>query len=99
MVTSGGVYEALQNAGGGSTVYSQTFTASDWSSGTMTIAAATHGITGDSIVYQFYHLVDGSYVPGTWACIESYADINSSTHVITLHGPTDGYAGKVVLVG
>ena len=80
-------------------VYAYTFTAANWSNGTLTIAATTHGITGSAIVAQFYHSVDGAYLPGTWACVESWAEINASTHVITLHGPSDGYAGKVVLIG
>ena len=96
-VTSGGVYTAIQNAGKSPYVYA--FAASDWSSGTITIAAATHGFTGSGVVAQFYHLVSGSYVAGTWACVESWAEIDASTHVITLHGPTTGYAGKVVLYG
>ena len=29
----------------------------------------------------------------------SWAEIDASTHVITLHGPSTGYAGKVVLFG
>ena len=81
------------------TVYVYTFTAANWSSGTLTIAAATHGITGSGIVATFYHNLSGTYTAGTWACIESWAYIDPSTHVITLHGPTDGYAGKVVLIG
>lgn len=81
------------------TVYVYTFTAANWSSGTLTIAAATHGITGSGIVATFYHNLSGTYTAGTWACVESWAYIDPSTHVITLHGPTDGYAGKVVLIG
>ena len=96
-VTSGGIYTAIQNAG--KTPYVHTFTASNWSSGTMTIAAATHGLTGSGVLAQFYHLVSGTYTAGTWACVESWAEINASTHVITLHGPSTGYAGKVVLFG
>lgn len=96
-VTSGGVYTAIQSAG--KTPYVHTFSAANWSSGTITIAAATHGLTGSCVLAQFYHLISGSYTAGTWACVESWAEINASTHVITLHGPSAGYAGKVVLFG
>ena len=96
-VTSGGVYTAIQNAG--KSPYVRTFTAANWSNGTLTIPAATHGFTGSGVLAQFMHLVNGSYVPGTWACIESWAEINASTHVITLHGPSAGYAGKVTIYG
>ena len=96
-VTSGGVYTAIRNAE--KKPYVRTFTAANWSNGAITIAAATHGFTGSGVVAQFYHLVSGSYVAGTWACVESWAEIDASSHVITLHGPSTGYAGKVVLYG
>ena len=100
-VTSGGVYTAIQSAG--KSPYVHTFAAADWVAGTgeatITIAAATHGLTGAGVLYEFAHSVDGTYLPGTWACVESWAEINASTHVITLHGPSTGYAGKVVLFG
>ena len=100
-VTSGGVKNAIDAAagaaGGGPIHY--TFSASDWSGGTLTIPASAHGFTGDEILYNFYHLLSGSYTPGTWACIESWAEIDASTHVITLYGPSEGYDGKVVLFG
>ena len=96
-VTSGGVYTAIQNAG--KSPYVKTFAAADWSNGTLTISAAAHGFTGSGVLAQFMHLVNDSYVPGTWACVESWAEINASTHVITLHGPAAGYAGKVTIYG
>ena len=98
-VTSGGVRAAIDSAG--REAYSYAFTAASWNSSghTITIAAAAHGITGAAGLAQFYHLVSGSYVGGTWACAESWAEIDASTHVVTLHGPTEGYAGKVVLYG
>ena len=100
-VTSGGVYTAIQNAGKEPYVYS--FAASDWTAGTddatITIAAATHGFTGSGVLAQFWHQVSGAYLFNTWACIESWAEIDASTHVVTLHGPTAGYAGKVILYG
>ena len=86
-------------AAGGLYVYS--FAAEDWdtTAHTITLAAATHGLTGSDVLFRFWHLVDGTYLPGTWACIESWAEIDATTHVITLHGPDEGYAGKVVLSG
>ena len=100
-VTSGGVYTAIQSAG--KSPYVHTFTAANWVAGTdeatITIPAATHGITGAAVLYEFAHSVDGTYLPGTWACVESWAEIDSSTHVVTLHGPSDGYAGRVTLFG
>lgn len=100
-VTSGGVYTAIQSAG--KSPYVHTFTAANWVAGTgeatIAIPAATHGITGAAVLYEFAHSVDGTYLPGTWACVESWAEIDSSTHVITLHGPSDGYAGRVTLFG
>lgn len=112
-VTSGGVKTALDGkadlSGGkvpeqqlpalGANLYTYTFTASDWSSGTLTIPASTHGFTGSSIIFQFWHLISGSYTYGTWAGRESWAEIDPSTHVITLYGPTEGYGGKVVILG
>lgn len=80
-----------------------TFSAADWVAGTnestITVAAATHGITGASLLSQFRHLVSGAYVCGTWACEESWAEIDASTHAITLHGPAAGYDGAVTLFG
>lgn len=100
-VTSGGVYNAVQEAGKSPYVYS--FSASDWTAGTddatITIAAATHGFTGSGVLAQFWHQVSGAYLFNTWACIESWAEIDASTHVITLHGPSAGFTGKVVLYG
>lgn len=96
-VTSGGVYTAIQNAG--KSPYVHTFAAADWANGTITLAAAAHGFTGSGVLAQFFHLVSGSYVAGTWACAESWAEIDASTHAVTLHGPGTGYAGKVVLYG
>lgn len=97
--TSGGIRSALESAGKEPYVYS--FTASSWNSSThtITIAAATHGITSNNLLFQFWHKVSGVYVFNTWGCIESWAEINASTHVITLHGPDEGYEGKVVLYG
>ena len=94
-VTSGGVYTAILNK----RPYVHTFSAANWSNGTITIPAATHGLTGSGVLAQFYHNVSGSYTAGTWACVESWAEINASTYAITLHGPSTGYAGKVVLYG
>lgn len=100
-VTSGGVFTAIANAANPPYVYS--FSASDWTAGTddatLTIAAATHGFTGSGVLAQFWHQVSGAYLFNTWACIESWAEIDASTHVVTLHGPTAGYAGKVILYG
>lgn len=84
-------------------LFTRAFTALDWTlhvSGAtwMTIAAATHGITGSVLLAQFYEKVDGSYVP-TQNSMGSWAEIDASTHVITLHAPSVGYAGKVVLFG
>ncbi len=90
-------------AAAGKSPYVYSFSASDWTAGTddatITIAAATHGFTGNAVLAQFWHQVNGVYQFNTWACIESWAEINASTHVITLHGPTAGYAGKVILYG
>ena len=100
-VTSGGIFTAIANAANPPYVYS--FSASDWTAGTddatLTIAAATHGFTGSGVLAQFWHQVSGAYLFNTWACIESWAEIDASTHVVTLHGPTAGYAGKVILYG
>lgn len=100
-VTSGGIFTAIANAANPPYVYS--FSASDWTAGTddatITIAAATHGFTGGGVLAQFWHQVSGAYLFNTWACIESWAEIDASTHVVTLHGPTAGYAGKVILYG
>lgn len=100
-VTSGGVYTAIQNAD--KTPYVHTFAAVDWTAGvsesTLTIAAAGHGLTGAAVLAQFYHLINGSYVADTWACKETWAEMDASTHTITLHGPATAYAGRAVLFG
>ena len=112
-VTSGGVNTALNSkadlSGGkvpeeqlpslGANLFAYTFTAADWNSGTLMIPASTHGFTGSNIIFQFWHLISDSYTYGTWACTESWAEIDPSTHVITLYGPTEGYDGKVVILG
>lgn len=80
-----------------------TFETADWVAGTdestITVAAAAHGITGANLLAQFRHLVNGAYTQGTWACIESWAEIDAVTHVITIHGPAAGYDGAVTLFG
>lgn len=107
-VTSGGVRTALESAGKEPYVY--TFTAANWTAqsgggSTIVIPAATHGITADEIIFQFWHLVSGAYLFNTWGVIESWATIDTTTHDITLHflnstnSSTKGYAGKVVLYG
>lgn len=106
-VKSGGIRNAIDSAKAEPFVYS--FSANDWIAGndgsTITIPAATHGITGTDIIAQFWHQVSGVYLFNTWGCIESWAEIDASTHIITLHfanSPGDseaGYTGKVVIYG
>lgn len=80
--------------------YRHVFSAGDWSSaGTITLAAATHGITGSDIMCQASILVDGAYVRGTWATLETYAVIDETTHEITLYCGGEGYDGAAVMMG
>ena len=85
----------------GRKLYTRTFAASEWTAGTdgvtLTIPAAQHGITGSDVLAQFFHLSGGSYVAGTWACLQSRAEIGSD-RVVTLRA-AEAYAGKVVLYG
>ena len=83
-------------------LFARSFAANDWTAGadgvTLTIATSAHGITGGALLAQFCHLVGGGCVSGTWACLESRAEIDAGTHAITLRAP-EAYAGKVVLYG
>jgi len=90
------------SASGGVKSYYRTFAAGDWVSGsseaTLTIAAGVHGITGPDVLCQAAALSGSAYVKNTWAAKETWASIDGSTHVITLH-TAKAYAGSVLLVG
>lgn len=66
---------------------------------TITIQAATHGLSGSSVTANFSHKVNNVYQQNTWACIGSYATI--ANNIITLHYTTSesdaGYEGQVQL--
>lgn len=66
---------------------------------TITIPAATHGLSGSSVTANFSHKVNNVYRQNTWACIGSYATI--ANNVITLHYTASesdaGYEGQVQL--
>lgn len=80
--------------------YYKVFAASDWANGTITIPAATHGLTLplSSVMCQVSILSGGQYISGTWADFETYATVDSSGNVV-LHYSGDAYAGAVLLVG
>ena len=78
--------------------YTQNFDASDWVAGsgecTITIPAATHGMTGDTVTCQAYALVSGAYLPSVWAALETYATVGSNGDIVLHYPSTTGYAGK-----
>lgn len=81
--------------------YTSTFSASQWVAGsgerTITIAAATHGLKGSAVRFQFLSQKSGNYISGSWAALESYATMSSNGNIV-LHCPgTAGYAGRVIL--
>ena len=105
--TSGQVvgFDASGNAvaqdGGGTKTYRHLFAASDWSGTsemTLTIPAATHGISGSDVLCKAAVLSGTSYVEGTWAALATYATIDGTSREITLHA-SSAYAGAVLLVG
>ena len=81
--------------------YTQNFDASDWVAGsgecTITIPAATHGMTGDTVTCQAYALVSGAYLPSVWAALETYATVGSNGDIVLHYPSTTGYAGRAVL--
>lgn len=91
-----------QDAGGGGVkAYRHVFSASDWTGSselTMTIPAATHGVTGEDVLCKVSVLSGSSYVQGTWAAQGTYATIDAASHIITLHTNT-AFAGAALLVG
>lgn len=80
--------------------YYKMFAVSDWSSGTLMIPAATHGLTLplSNVMCQVSVLSGGQYISGTWADFETYATVDGSGNVV-LHYSGDAYAGAVLLVG
>ena len=90
-----------EKLGGGAKTFVKSFTAAEWSAGsgerTITIPAATHGMSGTAVQAQFFTLRFGTYVTGTWASMESYATIGSDNGIV-LHCPgSAGYDGRVIL--
>lgn len=86
---------------GAAASFYKVFAASAWTSdGTLTIPVSEHGLVNleSGVMCQISVLSDGVLVGGTWAEMETYATVDSSKNVI-LHGPTDGYAGAVLLIG
>lgn len=100
-VSSGGVYAALQSAGGLKSYY-QEFAAADWADdtteATLTIAAATHGLSAPArCIQRFWTLTDGALVSGAWADATAYTTADSAGNII-LHA-SEAFAGAVMLVG
>lgn len=98
--------EAKQTAeAAGKAAYVHTFSSGDWKAGsdeyTITIPAATHGLSGTVVTCRAFAKVSGGYTQNTWASETTYATIASG--VITLHFPADmsvadgGYDGIAVL--
>ena len=84
---------------GTSSSYYKVFTAADWSSGTLTIPAAEHGLSATSdVMCQVSILSGGVLVKGTWAGAETYATVDADRNIV-LHYSGDAYDGAVLLIG
>ena len=68
------------------------FTAGQWSDGTLHIAAASHGMQDGNFVFTLRHLVDGVLKTGTWAAAETAVayETASGDVVLTAGAPYDG---------
>ena len=102
-VTSGGVYTALNRKHAGQYVFAPGDLLATWTdTGTeiqVVIPDWLHGIEWNAIVASFYERINGAYVGGTANCQASWAEIDGTTHDVTLHLPGTGYIGKAVFYG
>lgn len=90
-----GTAVAQDLSGGASAV---TFTDSQWSNGTLTIPAASHGRTSAAFGYDLRHLVYGELVRNTWAVLETKVTYDSATgNVLLSHGTP--YSGQIIFLG
>ena len=61
-----------------------TFTSSQWSGGTLRIAAASHGMTSDAFGFVLRHKVSGTLKSGTWATVGTSVAYESGTKAVVL---------------
>ena len=61
-----------------------TFTSSQWSGGTLRIAAASHGMTSDAFGFVLRHKVSGVLKSGTWATVGTSVAYESGTKAVVL---------------
>ena len=61
-----------------------TFTSSQWSGGTLRIAAASHGMTSDAFGFVLRHKVSGALKSGTWATVGTSVAYESGTKAVVL---------------
>ena len=68
------------------------FTAGQWSDGTLHIAAASHGMQDGNFVFTLRHLADGVLKTGTWAAAETAVTYEAASGdvVLTAGAPYDG---------
>lgn len=91
----------VSGSGGGAGGYTHTFSISDWVSAggevTITIPAATHGLTGNAVDCQAFTLSSGVYRQSTWAALETYATVSGNGDIVVHYPNATGYDGMVVL--
>lgn len=95
------VDDAVAGAGGGASVYTKEFSASDWSGAgnekTLMVPVSAHKISSVAVV-TVYMKSAGKWVSGTWAAMETMTSIDSSGNVTLTYNGT-GYEGKVAIIG
>ena len=81
--------------------YTHTFQKADWVQGTgehtITIPAATHGLSGTVVSCQALALVSGIYRGGVWATVGTYATVNENLDII-LHAAGDQFYDGMALL-
>ena len=74
------------------------FTAEDWSGGTLVIPKASHKRRSGAFTYSLRHLVDGELRTNTWCVLCTGVTYQSAAGTITLSS-ADPYAGEIVFSG
>lgn len=87
-----------QDPAGGGGASAVTFTDSQWSNGTLTIPAASHGMTSAVFGYDLRHMVYGELVRNTWAALETKVSYDSTTGNILLSCGA-AYSGQIIFLG
>lgn len=76
----------------------KTFTAADWTDGTLPIPASEHGlnIQSGAVGSNVYALVNGAYTAQAFAAMDTEVSVDGNQTVI-LSKPGDGFSGRVIL--